>query len=76
MSNGRPVPVAVKYPDSDGKPVAESDFQLNKLIYVREGLRIYYRDRCRRDDVYVAGNLLIYYEEGTPRASVAPDVSW
>ena len=29
MSNGRPVPVAVKYRDSDGKPVAESDFQLN-----------------------------------------------
>ena len=74
MSNAIAAPVAVKYPDSDGKPVAESDFQLNELIYAREGLRIYYRDRRRRDDVYVAGNLLIYYEEGNPRASVAPDV--
>lgn len=74
MSSAMAASVVVKYPDSDGKPVAESDFQLNELIYAREGLRIYYRDRCHRDDVYVAGNLLIYYEEGNPRASVAPDV--
>ena len=74
MSGAKEAPVAVEYPDSDGKPVAESDLQLNELIYAREGLRIYYRDRRRRDDVYVAGNLLIYYEEGNPRASVAPDV--
>ena len=26
------------------------------------------------NDVYVSGNLLIYYEEGNPRKSVAPDV--
>ncbi len=74
MSSAAAAPVAVEYPDSDGKPVAESDFQLNELIYAREGLRIYYRDRRGRDDVYVAGNLLIYYEQGNPRASVAPDV--
>ena len=27
-----------------------------------------------REDVYVAGTLLIYYEEGNPGASVAPHV--
>ena len=74
MSSSMAAPVAVEYPDSDGKPMAESDFQLNYLVYAREGLRIHYRDRRKRDDVYVAGNLLIYYEEGNPRASVAPDV--
>ena len=74
MSSSVVAPVAVEYPDSDGKPVAESDFQLNYLIYARERLRIYYRDQCMRDDVYVAGNLLIYYEEGNAGASVAPDV--
>ena len=74
MSGATAAPVAVEYPDSDGKPAAESDFQLNELIYAREVLCIYYRDRRRSDDVYVAGNLLIYYEEGNPRASVAPDV--
>ena len=63
--------VAVDYPSADGKPVAESDFQLTPLVYVREALRIYYR---KREDVYVAGNLLIYYEEGNKAATVAPDV--
>ncbi len=62
---------AVEYPSSDGKPVAESDFQLTALVYAREALRIRYRTR---DDVYVAGNLLIYYEEGNVKARVAPDV--
>ena len=74
MSSSMAAPVVVEYPDSDGKPVAESDFQLNYLLYARESLRVHYRDRRKRDDVYVAGNLLIYYEEGNPRASVAPDV--
>ena len=74
MSDVMAAPVAVEYPDSDGNPVAESDYQLNYLLYARERLRVHYRDRRKRDDVYVAGNLLIYYEEGNPRASVAPDV--
>ena len=74
MSSSMAAPVVVEYPDSDGKPMAESDFQFNYLAYAREGLRVYYRDRRKRNDVYVAGNLLIYYEEGNPGASVAPDV--
>ena len=74
MSSSVLAPVEIEYPSADGRPVAESDFQLNSLIYARERLRIYFRDECKRDDVYVAGNLLIYYEEGNPRRSVAPDV--
>ncbi|MDE0446401.1 MAG: Uma2 family endonuclease [Spirochaetaceae bacterium] len=70
MSSSMAAPVAVEYPDSDGKPLPDSDFQFDDLIYARERLRIYYR----HDDVYVGGNLLIYYEQGNPRASVAPDV--
>ena len=61
----------IEYPDSDGLPMAESDFQLNYLIYAVEALRGHFRDR---DDVYVSGNLFIYYEEGNPKAVVAPDV--
>ena len=74
MSSSLAAPVAVEYPDSDGKPLAESDFQLDDLTYARDRLRIYYHDQCRRDDVYVAGNLLIYYEEGNRYAAVAPDI--
>lgn len=61
----------VVYPSSDGLPMAESDFQRNYLIYAVEALRLYFQNR---DDVYVSGNLFIYYEQGNPQAVVAPDV--
>ena len=66
-----PVAAAVDYPSSDGKPMAESDFQLHPLIYAVDRLRRYFRND---PDVYVSGNLLIYYDEGPDRKSVAPDV--
>jgi Uma2 family endonuclease len=51
--------------------MAESDFQRHYLIYAVEALGVYFEDR---EDVYVSGNLFIYYEEGNPQAVVAPDV--
>src|SRR6266704_2622411 len=70
------IPVAqalqrIHYPSSDGQPVAESDFQLRPLLYTVTALRTYFQDR---PDVYVAGNIFIYYEEGNSEAVVAPDV--
>lgn len=47
------------------------DFQREYLIYAVEVLRIYFQDHA---DVYVSGNLFIYYEQGNPKAVVAPDV--
>ena len=64
-------PAAVHYPDSDGQPLAESDFQLKPLVYAYETLAGRYRDRA---DVYVSADLFVYYEEGNPHAVVAPDV--
>jgi Uma2 family endonuclease len=61
----------VDYPSSDGLPLAENDFQRKPLIYAIEALTAYFQDR---DDVYVSGNLFLYYEEGNPQAVVAPDV--
>jgi Uma2 family endonuclease len=61
----------IHYPESDGKPMAETDVHINTLIYLREALQEYFRDDPQ---VYVAGNLLLYYEEGNPAACVAPDV--
>jgi Uma2 family endonuclease len=60
-----------EYPSEDGRPMAESDFQLRPLIYVILALDAYFQNR---PDVYVSGNLLIYYEEGNPKAAIAPDV--
>lgn len=61
----------VNYPSSDGLPMAESDFQRDPLMYAVTALKVYFQ---KRDDVYVSGNLFIYYEEGNPQAVVAPDV--
>jgi Uma2 family endonuclease len=61
----------VDYPSEDGQPMAESDFQREPLTYAVEALSAYFQQRT---DVYVSGNLFIYYEEGNPEAVVAPDV--
>ncbi len=61
----------IVYPDSDGRPMAESDFQLVPLIYALDALKAYFQSR---EDVYVAGDMFLYYEEGNPKAAVAPDV--
>ena len=61
----------VEYPSSDGLPIAESDFQRKPLMSAVEALDIYFQHRT---DVYVSGNMFIYYEEGNPEAVVAPDV--
>jgi len=66
-----PRPAALDYPDSDGQPIAETDFQRKPLWYANDVLARRYRDR---PDVYVSANLFVYYEEGNPRAVVAPDV--
>ena len=61
----------VEYPSADGLPMAESDFQRKPLTYAVEALDIYFQNR---PEVYVSGNMFIYYEEGNPSAVVAPDV--
>ena len=63
--------VEVEYPSSDGKPLAENDAQHTAIRYAVGALGVYY---AGRNDVYVSCDLLIYYEEGNPRVSVAPDV--
>ena len=71
MSSSLLAPARVDYPSSDDRPMAESDAQRIPLTYAVERLGQHFRGR---DDVYVTGNLLLYYEEGNPGASVAPDV--
>ena len=66
-----PMTRQVYYPTSDGLPMAESDFQRKPLTYAVEALDAYFQERA---DVYVSGNLFIYYEEGNPEAVVAPHV--
>ncbi len=60
----------VRYPSSDGKPMAESDVHRRLLNDVIERLIERYSSRT---DVYVSGNLLVYYKAGDPRKVLAPD---
>lgn len=62
---------AIDYPSGDGQPMAENDWQLHAILDSVSALLTHFRDRL---DVYVSGDLFIYYEEGNPRARVAPDV--
>ena len=61
----------VDYPDSDGLPMAENDFQLRTMTYAIEALATHFRTRS---DVYVSGDLFVYHEENDNTARVAPDV--
>jgi len=64
-------PSIIRYPDSDGEPMAESDLQYRCITDIRFGLEQFYRENSQ---VYVGADLLIYYVEGDPGKSVAPDV--
>ena len=62
---------SIEYPSSDGERMAESDLQYVPLTETVSTLRNRFNDR---PDVYVAGDMLVYYRMNDNRASVAPDV--
>jgi len=71
MIETQPYRDRIIYPDCDGEPMSESDATRDYLIYCVEVLRLYFHSRR---NIYVSGNLFIYYQEGSPRAVFSPDV--
>ena len=61
----------IVYPESDGEPMAETDRHRDLMMDLIFMLKDHFEDV---NDVYVSGNLLMYYEEGNIYKSVAPDV--
>ena len=59
------------YPESDGEPMAETPRHQQVMIDCMDILRSHFHGFA---DVYIGGNMLLYYEEGNPRKSVSPDV--
>src|SRR6266849_867765 len=59
------------YPSSDGKPMAETQVHVRLLTQLLGMLEYHFR---RREDVLVAGNIFLYYEEGKPKKRRSPDV--
>jgi len=60
----------IEYPESDGQPIGETDFHFTTIILLVQALRDYFAEQ----PVYVAGDLMFYYEQGNPHAVKAPDV--
>lgn len=64
-------PPDIYYPDSDGKPMAESDIHRKLLLSLDFAIRHFFRNDPM---TYAAANMLLYYVEGEPKVCVAPDV--
>jgi len=58
------------YPTTDFKPMAETDVHRDLMVEVIETLKARYADD---PDVYVTGNLLLFYERGNKRKHISPD---
>ncbi len=63
--------LSICYPSADGERMAETEAQYVPLTNTVSALRVRYHDR---PDVYVAGDMLIYYRINRNDLSVAPDV--
>ena len=62
---------SIDYPSSDGVPMAETELQYTPLTDTVSALRVRYHGRR---DVYIAGDMLIYYRMNRVDVRVAPDV--
>ena len=61
---------SVNYPESDGRPMGETDEHRKEMIRQMELLERFFAGQM----VYVSGDLLVYYEQGNPKRFVVPDV--
>jgi Uma2 family endonuclease len=66
-------PTVVVYPDSDGKPMGETGIHVKTIFHLYGALLIFFAAQ-KRQDVYVAADMFLYYQEGNPRAVKTPDV--
>jgi Uma2 family endonuclease len=61
----------VEYPTSDGKPMAETDTHRDQMINLILALEHHFKDDPQ---VYVSGNILMFYQKGDGHKHRSPDV--
>ena len=71
MSSQLSPPRELAYPESDGQPMADNTLQWEWIATIKGGVEVVFADN---PDVFVAGDLLWYPEEGNNKLRVAPDV--
>ena len=59
------------YPESDGKPMADTDLHLYWIKRVQDIIETYF---SRDPGVYISGNIMMYDIEGPMRTAVSPDI--
>ena len=59
------------YPETDGEPMAATDLHRDQLIWTLQTLETHFTEH---PEVYISGDILMYYQKGQPRRVVAPDV--
>lgn len=60
----------IYYPETDGLPMADNTLQFEWIVTIKCGLEAVFKDD---PNVFVAGDLLWYPEEGNPSLCLAPD---
>jgi Putative restriction endonuclease len=60
-----------RYPESDGRFMGETECHNDAMTEIHEVVEDHFADV---PDVYVASNLVMYYEKGNPRARRDPDI--
>lgn len=63
-------PAPIVYPETDGLPMPDGEYQSITWRYLLDAMKAY----CRGRGLYAAGDLFVYLEEGNPRNCVAPDL--
>lgn len=61
----------VYYPTEERKKMGETDYQHLQISILEQALRLFLMDK---KDVYLASDLIVYYEEGNPNRRFAPDL--
>jgi Uma2 family endonuclease len=66
----RPAQIAeIDYPESDGRPMGETDLHRWWMVQIHQLLE----HRYRGQEVYIGCDLLLFYVEGDPKKFVVPD---
>ncbi len=66
-----PPPPEPEYPESDGKPIGETEYHVDAIAALRDMLKRFF---ASAEDVYVGACIMFYYRQGDPTAVSSPDV--
>src|SRR5438874_3484377 len=71
MATAASAPPEIEYPSSDGEPMAETPLHRDVMFDLIAMLKAHF---AAEPDVYVSGNMMMYYVEGNADKWVSPDV--